>query len=297
MLHHEQASLGDATVEFGWTPCFKLGKSQWNVKPIDIKTHADQHWVRLHGSAQSMHGFRTMVVASSDGAIPANSCDLCRSNGLSHLLKCRDDIVCEMEISAEVANLPAWQRDHVKARAKKSPKRKRMETVVETCVIELEMKLESSLIPVTIKALSDSAWAAVLWVEMKPQTMAYVCQFILEQGFADDRTNRAYVRRSLPKGVTLIAASRKAPWAERYVVKLPSSAIYEACEVDKSKKPRRSVVVFTVEEAQAVLDNPIAYVFPSATDDVECAPDNGGVDGDDDGNDEHADDNDVGADE
>ena len=296
MLHHEEATVGDATVEFGWTPCFKLGTSHWNVNPIDFKMHDGQHFVRLHGSARSMHGFRTMVVAASDGALPAHSCDLCKSNGLSHLLKCRDDIVGEMEMSAEVANLPAWQREHVKASAKKY-KRKRMETVVETCVIELEMKLESSLIPVTIKALSDSVWAAVLWVEMKPQTLAFVCQFILEQGFADDRTNRAYVRRSLPKGVTLITARRGKPCDERYVVKLPSSAISEACEVDRSKRPRRSVVVHTVEEAQAVLDDPVSYVFPSATDDVECVHGNGGADGDDAGNDEHDDGDGVDADE
>ena len=285
MLHHAEATLGDTAVEFGWAPCLKIGKATWNVSPKDVKVRNDQHFVKVPRSA-GCHAFRALVVAASDGAINAD-CDLNKSNGYSQLLQLRDEAFAEVERAAELAKLPSWQAEHVpKAKAQRKSKRKRIESVEESCVLDLELKLETFDAPVTIKALSDSEGGELLWVEMAPQSMLYICQYILEQGFADDRLSRSYVRRSVPKGVNLIRPRGKKP--ERYVVKLSNSAISEAVAVDSSRKPRKSVVVYTLEAAQAVLDDPVAFVFPSVTGDISGVPDNDDADGDADGHDGHA---------
>ena len=285
MLQHAEATMGDTAVEFGWTPCFKIGKTTWNVSPKDVKVRNDQHFVKVPRSA-GCHAFRALVVAASDGAINAD-CDLNKSNGYSQLLQLRDEAFAEVERAAELAKLPSWQAEHVpKAKAQRKSKRKRIESVEDSCVLDLELKLAALDAPVTIKALNDSEGGELLWVEMTPQSMLYLCQYILEQGFADDRLSRSYVRRGAPKGVTVLAPKGKK--RERYLVKLSNSAIAEAVAVDSSRRPRKSVLVYTLEAAQAVLNDPIAFVFPSATDDVYGGPDNDDADDDADGHDEHA---------
>lgn len=283
MLHPAEATLGDTAVQFGWTPSFKVGKTTWMVNTKDIKVHDDQHFVKV---CRSGYALKSLVVAAADGAINAN-CDLHKSTGLSQLLKLRDEADAEVERSAELANLPGWQREHVpKAKAQRKSKRKRIESVEESCVLDLELKLEAFDEPVTIKALNDSAGTESLWFEMTPQAILYICQFIIEQGFADDRLTRSYVRRAVPKGVTRMAPRGKKP--EGFLVKLPNSAISEAVAIDSSKRPRRSVVVYTLEEAQAVLDDPVAFVFPSAAEGVDGGPDNDDANDNAAGHDEHA---------
>jgi hypothetical protein len=48
--------------------------------------------------------------------------------------------------------------------------------------------------------------------------------------------------------------------------------------MDGSKTPRKSVACKTLEEAQAVLNDPVAYVFPAAIDEVHDEPDNSDAD-------------------
>ena len=106
--------------------------------------------------------------------------------------------------------------------------------------------------PVTIKALSCTDKGEVLWVDMAPKSMVHIWQFIIEQGFADDRKFRTYVKRSCPKGVSCL---KNAKGGTRYRVALPKSAITEATAIDSSKRPRKSVTCKSLTEAQQVIDN------------------------------------------
>ena len=286
MLHHAEATLGDTAVEFGWAPCFKVGSGTWHVTPNDIKVVNDQQFVKIRRTMGS-HGFRSLLAAVSDGAVNYR-CDMSKSNGYAKLIELRDEAVAELARASELAQLPSWQADHVaKAKAQKKSKRKRIESDEESCVLDLELKLEALDDPVTVKALSDLGGGELLWVEMTAQSMLYIWQYIVEHGFADDRLFRAYVRRHVPKGVTVIPPKGKQT-SEKFRVKLPNSAISEAVGIDSSKRPRKSVTCITMEEAQAVLNDPVAFVFPSAADDVDGEPDNDDADDDADGHDEHA---------
>ena len=286
MRHHAEATLGDTAVEFGWAPCFKVGSETWHVKPKDVKVVNDQNFVKIPRSA-GCGSFRTILVAVSDGAINAR-CDLMKSNGYAKLLELRDEAVVELDMASELAKLPSWQAAHVsKVTALKKSKRKLIESAEESRVLDLELKLEAFADPVMVKALSDSDGCELLWIEMTAQSMLYIWQYIVEQGFADDRMFRSYVRRDLPKGVVL-TPPRGRNATERFMVKLPKSAITEATAIDSSKRPRKSVTCRTLEEAQAVLNDPVAFVFPSATDDVDGWPDNDDADDDAAGHDEHA---------
>jgi hypothetical protein len=282
MEHHAEATLGDTDVEFGWAPCFKVGSVTWHVNPKDIKVINDQHFVKVPRSAGS-HSFRTILVAVSDGAINSH-CDLMKSNGYAKLIELKDEAVAKLEMASELAKLPSWQADHVaKATAVKKLKRKLIDSAEESRVLDLEFKLVAFDDHVTVKALSDTDAGQMLWIEMTPQSMLYIWQYIIEQGFADDRMFRSYVKRGVPKGVTVIPCKGD----DKFRVKLPKSAISEAAAIDSSKRPRKSVTCRTLEEAQAVLNDPVAFVFPSATDDVDDRPDNDDADDDAAGHDEH----------
>ena len=285
MQHHAEATLGDTAVEFGWAPCFKVGSETWHVKPKDVKVVNDQNFVKIPRSA-GCQSFRTILVAVSDGAINAR-CDLMKSNGYAKLVKLRDEAVAELEMASELAKLPSWQAEHVKVTALKKPKRKLIEPAEESRVLDLELKLEALADPVTVKALSDSDGSELLWIEMTAQSMLYIWQYIVEQGFADDRKFRSYVRRAVPKGVTQ-GPPRGPKYTEKFRVELPKSAISEATATASTKIPRKSVTCRTLEEAEAVLKDPVAFVFPSATDDDGALPDNDDDDDDDAGHGEHA---------
>ena len=277
MRHHAEATLGGPVVEFGWAPCFKVGSETWHLPPNQVKVVSDQHFVKIprtHGST----GFRCILAAVSDGSVDSN-CNLIRSNGYAKLVELRDEAVADMEMASELDKLPKWQAGHVaKTKPQKKPKRKRFDqSTEESCILDVELKLEAFDDPVTVRVLSDSNGGEMLWIEMTAQSMLYIAQCIVEHGFAEDRLFRSYVRRHVPKGV-IVVPPRGPKQLERFRVKLPNSAVIEATAMDGSKTPRKSVACKTLEEAQAVLNDPIAYVFPAAIDEVHDEPDNSDAD-------------------
>ena len=78
------------------------------------------------------------------------------------------------------------------------------------------------------------------------------------------------MKRGVPKGVTVVPCKGDS----KYRVALPKSAITEATAIDSAKRPRKSVTCRTLTEAQKVSDDPVAFVFPSTSDDVDVQPDN-----------------------
>ena len=276
MEHHAEATLGDTEVEFGWAPCFKVGPLTWHVHPKDIKVVNDEHFVKVPRS-RGVQSIKSILVAMSDGALNPD-CDLMKSNGYAKLIELRDQAMAKLEMEAELAKLPAWQANHVpKAMAVKKPKRKLIDAAEECQVLELEFKLMVLDDPVTIKALSCTDGGQVLWVDMAPKSMVHIWQFIIEQGFTDDRKFRMYVKRRCPKGVTAFSTAKG---DTKYRVAIPKSAIAEATAIDSSKRPRKSVTCRTLTEAQQVVDDPVAFVFQSTSGDVDAQPDNVGDDDD-----------------
>ena len=273
MRHHAEATLGGPVVEFEWAPCFKVGSETWHPSRNQVKKVNDQYFVKIprtHGST----GFRRIVAAVSDGSVDPE-CNLVRSNGYAKMMELRDEAVADMERASEIANLPEWQAAHVaKMKPKKKPKRKRVDqSTEESCILDLKLKLEAVLDTVTVKVLSDSDVGEMLWIELTAQAMLFIAQFVVDHGFAEDRLFRSYVRRHLPKGVSVVPP-RGPNQIEKFLVRLPNAAVIEATAMDGSKTPRKSVSCKTMEEAQAVLNNPVAYVFPSAIGEVHDEPDN-----------------------
>jgi hypothetical protein len=263
-FHSSATTDGNVVVKQFWAPKIKVGNAVWDMDS-DSMTVGDSTFVHLRRGGTATSGFSRIVYEAFGDIDERKAWNLNACKGYRELMDLRTEKDKQESIAAEIRKLPEWQRNIAKVKPKRKSRIERTMQRADPQAMSLCVPGVGDKTEMLVDFMKPMQHSDDLWCKADLASLTHVIQYIVSKGIDTEFRTRKYTR-DLPKGVRRQVDGR----FRVFITDEAREAI-----MNKNKRAKKSVLVESLEKAQAVLDDPETYGMWDKDDDDADEDDQG----------------------